>query len=64
MSPKEKNYVDNALGKIHAILAGASIGANIVGLNGREYHYDMGERARKEMEKVVMKLYKYGKKVK
>lgn len=61
---EEKQYIENAMGRIIAFMSGACIGSNLAGLEGKEWDYDMGERARDIITKEVMKLYKYGKKTK
>lgn len=58
---KEKEYLENSLARIQALVAGACIGANFAGLMGREWHYDMGKFGREIIEKEVKKLYKYAK---
>lgn len=58
---KEREYVENSLARIQAVIAGACIGSNLAGLQGREWHYDRGKMVREMIEKEIMKLYKYAK---
>jgi hypothetical protein len=55
---KEK-YVYNSLSRIQVYLAGMCIGANLMGLEGREWHYDSGEKGREIVEKEINRLVKY-----
>jgi len=61
---KEEQYLERSLARIQALFAGSCIGANLMGLGGREYHHENGNTARQILEKEVMKLYKYAKKIK
>ena len=59
MKDKKERYIENSIARIQAYCAGMCMGANLKGLEGYYYHYDDGERGRKEIEKEIKKLIKY-----
>lgn len=59
MKKNQEKYLYNATQRIIAYAVGMAIGANIQGLSGKEFHFDNSERGREEIEKEVMKLFKY-----
>lgn len=61
---KEEKYIYNSLSRIQAYIAGMCIGSNLLGLDGKEWHYDNGEKGREIIEKEIAKLVKYLKRTK
>lgn len=59
----EEDYIQHTLGMINAMIAGHCIGITFSAKEyGTEYHYDIGEKLRQQIEKDIRKLYKYAKK--
>jgi len=60
MNKKPTNkYLEHTIGLIQASIAGTQIGANFLGLEGKEWHYDYGVKIREMIDKDIRKLYKY-----
>jgi hypothetical protein len=56
---QNNKYLENKLGLIQASIAGHCIGVSFVIKEGGDYHYDMGEKIRLQIEKDIRQLYRY-----
>ena len=62
-SKNQEAYLQNKIGLVNAMIAGHCIGLTFIaqekGAKGFDYHYDMGEKVRKQVEKDMQDLYRY-----
>lgn len=58
-----KEYIEEKIGMILATVAGHAIGVSFTAMQGKEYHYNHGNRIREMIRRDVLNIFHHGIKI-